>query len=85
MDLNAGMRMTNMDLIARSLSKAVNKKDLIVVNPWYCGISFQYYYSGAAPWTTLPALQDHSFHCYDTVIQLMMKPNQMATVGPVNR
>ncbi|EEF60114.1 hypothetical protein [Pedosphaera parvula] len=77
------MRMTNMDLIAKRLSESVNKGDLIVVNPWYCGISFQYYYSGEAPWTTLPELQDHKFHCYDTVVQIMMKPDQMEAIGSV--
>lgn len=78
-----GRRMTNMDLIAKRLNESANKKDLIVVNPWYCGISFQYYYSGQAAWTTLPALQDHTFHCYDTVVQCMMKPDQMEVVGSV--
>jgi hypothetical protein len=81
------IRLTNTDLIVERLNQSADKNDLIVVNPWYCGINFEYYYStnrpDAAPWTTLPALEDHSFHCYDTVVQLMMKTNQMDAVSNV--
>jgi hypothetical protein len=76
-------RMTNTDLIAQRLIESANKQDLIVVNPWYCGINFQYYYSGQTPWITLPELQDHSFHRYEPVVQIMMKPDQMDAVRSV--
>jgi hypothetical protein len=35
---------------------------LVVVAPWYCGISFQRSYHGPAPWITLPEVPDHRFH-----------------------
>jgi hypothetical protein len=79
----AAMRMTNMDLIAKDLEVSAHKDDLIVVNPWYCGINFQYYYAGKAPWTTLPALEDHTFHCYEPVVQIMTKPDQMDAIRGV--
>jgi hypothetical protein len=79
----ADMRMTNIDLMARQLSDTADKNDLIVVNPWYCGISFQYYYTGKAAWTTLPELEDHLYHHYEPVAQIMMKPDQMEAIRSV--
>ena len=70
------MRMTNMDLIAKNLEQSAGKNDLIIVNPWYCGINFQYYYVGQTPWTTLPSLPDHSYHCYERIKQIMTEPDQ---------
>jgi hypothetical protein len=77
------MRMTNTDLIARRLTQSAGPQDLIVVNPWYCGISFQYYYRGTSAWTTLPALEDHSYHCYEPVVRLMTNPDQMEVIRSV--
>lgn len=51
------LRQTNIDRLAAVLEQEVKKEDLIVVNPWYLGVSFQRYYRGPAPWTTLPAIE----------------------------
>jgi hypothetical protein len=77
------MRMTNTDLIVKNLEQSAGQNDLIVVNPWYCGINFQYYYAGQTPWTTLPSLPDHSYHCYEQVKQIMTEPDQMQPVRSV--
>ena len=80
------MRMTNTDLIVRKLAQSAGPDDLIVVNPWYCGISFQYYYKGTNAWTTLPALQDHSYHCYEPVRpthDVTLEPDQMGVIRSV--
>ena len=44
------VRMTNLDLMASTLEAEARPDDLIVVLPWYCGITFQRYYRGPAPW-----------------------------------
>jgi hypothetical protein len=58
-------RMTNIDQIAAHLEKNAGPNDLIVVYPWYCGVSFNRYYKGTTPWKTIPELEDHRFHRYD--------------------
>ncbi len=54
-------RLTTIDLIARDLSEVVGPDDLVVVTPWYVGISFGRYYDGPAAWTNLPNV-DHIDH-----------------------
>ena len=61
----AKYRQTNIDLIAARLRQQVKPGDLILVYPWYCGVTFNRYYQGAAPWTTLPGLADSRIHRYD--------------------
>jgi hypothetical protein len=63
----ARYRQTNIDLAAAQVWQAAKSNDLVVVYPWYFGISFNRYYKGPAPWTTLPALSDLRFHRYDLV------------------
>ncbi len=58
---------TNVDVIARSLSVRAGPQDLILVYPWYCGVTFNRYYSGKAAWLTLPPLADYRLHRYDLV------------------
>jgi hypothetical protein len=76
----ARVRSTNIDLVAAELARAAKPNDLIVVNPWFFGISFARYYRGTAPWTTYPPLDDHRMHRYDLVMTYMRHPEQ---VGPV--
>jgi hypothetical protein len=58
-------RQTNIDLIAARLREQAKPSDLILVYPWYCGVTFSRYYHGTTPWTTLPALADSRSHRYD--------------------
>jgi hypothetical protein len=58
-------RQTNMDFIASALREQAGPDDLIVVHPWYYGISFERYFRGKTPWLTIPDLADHRFHRYD--------------------
>jgi hypothetical protein len=51
---SAHIRHTNVDLIASKLRYSVKSGDLVIVNFWYVGHTFQRYYAGPAPWTTLP-------------------------------
>ena len=54
-------RLTTTDLIARDLGEATQPGDLVVVTPWYVGITFGRYYQGPAEWTNLPDV-DHIDH-----------------------
>jgi hypothetical protein len=51
-------RSTNMDRVA-----AAARADLVLVYPWYLGVSFSEYARG--PFETMPPLADHRLHRYD--------------------
>jgi hypothetical protein len=68
----AAVRMTNVDQVARTVAEGAGRRDLVLVNYWFYGVSFQRYYQGEARWMTLPALEDHRFHRYDLVKAFMM-------------
>jgi hypothetical protein len=59
------LRMSNADLVARRLASAAAPDDLVLVSPWYYGVSFDRYYRGPATWMTLPDLPEHGIHRYD--------------------
>jgi hypothetical protein len=58
-------RQSNIDIVAAEVSKGARPNDLVVVNPWYFGISFGRYYDGQAKWLMLPQIAEHRFHRYD--------------------
>lgn len=58
-------RATSMDRVAAAAAAEAAPRDLVIVYPWYVGVSFSAYYHGAAPWTTLPSMADHTLHRYD--------------------
>ena len=68
---NVPLRMTNVDLLAATVARAARPDDLVVVLPWYCGITFARYYRGPAPWMTLPDFADHRFHVHELVKERM--------------
>ena len=68
-------RQTNMDLVAQRLEESADTHDLIVANPWYYGISFNWYYKGPTPWTTVPIMGDHRVHRFDLLKTKMITPN----------
>ena len=73
-------RQTNVDFIAAQLSTQVAANDYVIVHPWHCGATFQRYYKGAAPWTTLPPLEDHAVHRYDLLKAKMQTKDPIAPV-----
>ena len=58
-------RQTNVDLIAAPLSSEVAANDYVIVYPFFCGTTFQRYYKAAAPWTTLPPVEDYTLQRWD--------------------
>ena len=73
-------RQTNVDFIAAQLSTQVAPADYVIVHPWHCGVTFNRYYKGAAPWTTLPPLEDHTVQRYDLLKAKMQTKDPIAPV-----
>ncbi|MGC2353735.1 MAG: hypothetical protein WA496_10080 [Candidatus Udaeobacter sp.] len=73
-------RQTNVDLVAARLSTEVAPNDYVIVHPWYCGVTFKRYYKGAAPWTTLPPLEDYALERYDLIKAKMQTKDPIAPV-----
>jgi hypothetical protein len=70
-------RRTNVDVVAASVATAAEKGDLIIVAPWYYGVSFNRYYTGQVPWTTIPAFPFIRYQRYDLLHQYMMNPQDI--------
>jgi hypothetical protein len=65
-------RQTNIDLVAARLGSLAAAQDIVLVNPWPFGVSFQRYYRGPAPWETIPVISRDSIHRYDLVSRTML-------------
>lgn len=76
-------RVTNLDIIADKLQKTADPDDLIIVFPWYCGMTFNRYYRGKTPWETIPPIDDHRFARVDLFMKHMANPDQSQPVQPV--
>ena len=74
------LRQTNGDLVARQITKTVDANDLIIVHPWHVGVTFAYYYHGAAKWTTLPPITDYRYFRYDYIKEQLCKPHAIDAV-----
>jgi hypothetical protein len=59
------VRMTNLDLAVARLNHSAAREDLILIHPWFCGVTFKRYYTGAAEWLTLPPLADYRLQRLD--------------------
>jgi hypothetical protein len=73
-------RQTNVDLIAATLSSEVAPNDYVIVHPFYCGVTFKRYYKGAAPWTTLPPVEDYTLQRWDLLEAKMQTKDPIASV-----
>lgn len=71
------IRTTNIDIIANRLPALAGKNDLILVNPWLIGVSFERYYKGQTPWLTLPPLNDLSIFRYDLLKEKIAEENPL--------
>ncbi len=52
------VRRTTMDLAATRIASEASENDLVLINPFWEIVSFQYYYKGKAPWSLLPVVPD---------------------------
>ncbi len=71
---------SNAEMIAKIAGQDAGPSDLIVVNPWTYGVSFNWYYRGAARWVSVPEIDDHRIHRYDLVLNKMETPSPLADV-----
>jgi len=76
-------RMTNVDLVASRIGAIAQPGDVVFVNEWYYGVSFDRYYHGRAPWMTVPEIGSHAFHRYDLIKEQMVMPDQTMPTRPV--
>ena len=76
----AHIRQSNIDIIAELLETRAGKDDLILVNPWMNGITFQRYFHKPVEWVTIPPMADHRIHRYDVLKQQMENPDPLAPV-----
>jgi hypothetical protein len=51
------LRFTNVDLLVEPLAQQATVDDLVVVCPWYLGLTFDRYYRGAAPSMNFPDVE----------------------------
>lgn len=73
-------RQTNGDLVAAQVARDAGANDLVIVHPWYYGLTYGFYYRGAARWTTLPPLADYGFHRYDLLKEKLAATNAIVPV-----
>ena len=73
-------RETTVDLLAKNLERYAKAEDLIIVNPWFLGPSFSWYYHGQTRWITLPELSEKRIHRYDLIKTKMEETDPIADV-----
>jgi hypothetical protein len=77
------VRMTNADVISARLTADARPGDLVIVYPWYDGVSVNRYYKGAAAWVTAPPISFTKFHRYDLVMNIMQATDSTLALAPV--
>ncbi len=70
-------RWTNVDAVAANVGKQATAGDVIVLNPFWIGITFQRYYKGPARWVTIPPLEDVHIVRFDLVKAAMASANPL--------
>ena len=71
------VRQTNVDLAAEKLRNEATAGDVIMVAPWYLGVTLDRYYKGPAGKVTIPPIDDLRVQRYDLL------KRQMETVEPI--
>ncbi len=76
-----GLRRTNADHVAASLSQEATASDLVVLSPWFLHPSFQRYYQGKAHWVTVPPLPHSPITRYDLFRSAMLAGDPSASIA----
>lgn len=66
---------TNAGLIARAIQTLSKPGDLVVVYPWYCGVTLAP--DLHQPWMTVPPIADHTVHRFDLVQEALNRSSAM--------
>jgi hypothetical protein len=70
-------RWTNIDVVASKIGEHAVAGDVVVLNPFWLGITFQRYYKGPAKLVTIPPLEDVRIARYDLVKAAMARPGAL--------
>jgi hypothetical protein len=73
------LRQTNIDLIAQKLKAEKKPEDLVLVAPWFYGVSLCRYYP-QTNFTTLPPMEEIRIHRYDLMKRAMQSSDP---IGPL--
>jgi hypothetical protein len=71
---------TTMDAVAKIVRSEAVPGDLIVLLPWFYGVSFKHYYRGDVETITVPPLADVTVHRYDLLKQAMLERDPIQRV-----
>ena len=70
-------RQTNLDVIASRLEAEAGASDLVLVSPWFFGVTLSRYYHGPATVMTIPPVADRTISRYDLLKQQMLSADAM--------
>jgi hypothetical protein len=74
------VRLTNVDLTTAVVAQRAQPNDLVVVDNYFYGISFNRYYHGRAPWVSVPDVNDFSLHRWDLLTDSMRRSGPIQPV-----
>jgi hypothetical protein len=74
------LRKTNCDLAAVVVANSAAQDDLVIVNRFTHAPTFQRYYRGTAPWTSVPAVGDHLQHRAYLARPVMLNPDAIQDI-----
>jgi hypothetical protein len=72
------VRATNLDMVASRLRADARAGDLVVVQPWFCGVTLARYYAGPAEMSTVPPLADVTLQRLDLFKEQMQNEQTLA-------
>jgi hypothetical protein len=73
-------RATNIDVIANTITENGGAGDVVVVAPWYLGVTFSRYYHGEAEMITVPPIADFRLHRYALYREALMHPDAIEPI-----
>jgi hypothetical protein len=76
----AMLRLSNLDLIARTVEARAAPGDFIIILPYVEGITFARYFHGQSKWTTIPQLKYPPFKPSEDVLEEYRRPDAIRRV-----
>jgi hypothetical protein len=74
------VRLTNVDLVTKTIEQHAEKSDLVIVDNCFYAISFHRYYHGKAPCLSVPDISDLSLHRWDLVKNTISQPRPIQSI-----
>lgn len=79
----APKQLTNVDIAARAIQNEAHPGDLVVVSPFFYGLTYARYHTGPAEWTSIPPFGHLGVHRYDLLKTEMSRPDPADTLAPI--